>query len=107
MKQRKNFQVKADFADIEFYSLEKGSVQIGYNIAFELQEARVAAGISISEFDAMPGIPMWMKPTDSMSKCHLLVWFRKHRLVEAAQNSAQIRESKKGLSKRNFRLGRK
>ena len=92
LKRKPSFQVSAENQLLEKYVLEKGPLQIGYNLAFELQEARQASGISVVEYEHLPGTPLWLTPDTSMSKCHLLVWFRKHKRIEAALNSAQIRE---------------
>lgn len=103
-RQLRTFQVSADFADIEFYSLERGPVQIAYNLAFEFIEAWVCAGMTLSEFEAMPGTPMWLRLDQTLSKCHLLVWYRKHNRIKAVSDSANIRKSNKlKPSKTNFR----
>lgn len=62
-------------------------------------EARTKAGISLTEFNEMPGTPMWLHGTQTMSKSHLLIWYRKSSRITAAQNSAQMRKMKHSSGK--------
>lgn len=77
---------------IEHFHVRQGPVAIAYNTSFELHEARKAAGVTLAEFNRMPGIPAWVGERDTMSKAHLLVWYRYHKRIEAVQAEANIRQ---------------
>ena len=94
-----SFRIKADKQDIREYSLEKGPVSISFNLAFELQEARLEAGIGLAEYEQMVGTPQWLPDDQTMSKCHLLIWYRNHIRIKAVIDSAQIRKSGKAQPK--------
>ena len=48
----------------------------------ELEDARVLAGISITEFSSMPGSHIWLKSNQHMCKADLLVWYRMTRYTD-------------------------
>lgn len=94
-KLQPTFRVTADQRHIEDFPMERGTVNISYNMSFALEEARVSAGIDLETWNKMPGTPIWMTADQPYSKCHVLVWWRYRKLIEAAQTSAQIRTSKR------------
>lgn len=69
-------------------------VSVSYALAFEEMEARSAYGISESEYLALPGVPMWIT-NGGISKSHVIMWYRKHKRLEAVPYDAQAREMKK------------
>jgi hypothetical protein len=74
---------------------------VTYAESYELEQARVYAGISIAEFDALPGTPEWMQ-SGERSKAHILVLYRMSNAIPAAVSDAQSREMER-KSKRGGR----
>lgn len=66
--------------------------QVSYNLNYELQEARIAAGVSLAEFAAMPGIPYWLTEEQQMCRADLLVWYRYRQYQEAVLSNLQAAE---------------
>lgn len=80
----------ANGSPIERYSLGNSPVTIRYSLAFELEEARAAAGLSRAEFDALPGVPGW-----GWSKSDAVVWYRYHKLVPTVAEHAAVQAAKR------------
>lgn len=80
----------ANNSPIERYSLGNSPVTIRYSLAFEIEEARAAAGLSRAEFEALPGVPGW-----GWSKSDVVVWHRYHRLVKAVAEHAEAQAAKR------------
>ena len=60
---------------------------------YECESARIHAGMSIAEWDALPGTRQWLDPeTGGRSKCDLLILYRMSNFIPAASNDAQARE---------------
>lgn len=75
------------------YSFRPAALTITYTLAYEEEQARIFAGMPPSEYDALPGTPMWINPdTGSRSKCHILVLYRMSNSIPAAANDANARE---------------
>ena len=73
---------------IRDYPLPKASVAIRYSIEFEEQEARIFAGMSLQEFNRMPGTPEWCDDMNPLSKADVVVLYRMHGLIGAVQEHA-------------------
>lgn len=67
---------------------------IGYSMAYEEEQARIYAGMSTTEYDGLPGTPMWLDSENgqSRSKCHIIILYRMSHAIPAASNDAQGRE---------------
>lgn len=86
------FQVKVDGRPIDQYHIRRGPAAIGYSLEYELMQAWVASPLSLDEFNALPGSPIWMLPGQTLSKCHILMAYRMNKWIEAAGSEAQMRE---------------
>jgi hypothetical protein len=64
---------------------------ITYSDRYELEQARIYAGMNISEFDALPGTPQWAVG-DERTKTHILVLYRMSNAIPAAIGDAQSRD---------------
>lgn len=70
-------------------------------------QAWTKAGLSVEEYNRMPGTGLWLFGNQTMSKSHLLIWFRLQGRIEAAGTSADIRKTRlrsKRKSAGNFSL---
>lgn len=83
-------------APIDQYTYLPGPVTVQYKLAFEEQEARVSEGLTISEYEALPGTPRWVLPDGpEWTKCHVLMRYRMSRAIPAVGQDAQAREMKR------------
>lgn len=62
---------------------------------YECEQARVYAGISIQEWDAMPGNRLWL--VDGLGRCKsdIVMLFRMSNFIPAAASDLQIREQER------------
>lgn len=61
-----------------------------------MQTARVDMGLSLAEFDALPGNGCWVDMDNpTLSKADVLMIYRRSRAIPAVMNDAQNRESTK------------
>ena len=87
------FGVTANGAPIDDYNFRPTAATISYTLAFEQEQARVYAGMSAAEYDALPGTPMWIDPEKGgRSKCHVLVLYRMSQYIPAVGQDAQARK---------------
>lgn len=75
------------------YPLKKAPASITYSIDFEEHEARIHAGLSLKEYNDLPGDPGWCTDEQPVSKAEILVAFRVHNQIAAVQ--ADIDSKKK------------
>jgi hypothetical protein len=61
-------------------------------MAYELEQARLYAGLSAAEFDALPGTPAWAKGSDWRTKSHILILYRMSNAIPAVAQDAANRE---------------
>ena len=76
----------------DHYQFRPAAASITYALAFECEQARIYAGMSIAEWDALPGTRQWIPPSGGRSKCDLLILYRMSQFIPAAANDAQGRE---------------
>jgi hypothetical protein len=78
----------ANSRDAHEYSFKRKSKgQVASSIALEEEMARVWAGLSISEYEALVGNPDWVNPfKPSRSKADIVAAYRMANLMEAIQN---------------------
>jgi hypothetical protein len=82
--------------DIRQYHLDAPAVRVSYSLAFEEMEARVAAGLSAEQYDALPGSPLWVDPANpTQSKCEIVAWYRLSRLIPVIQSEAEMKKRKR------------
>lgn len=67
---------------------------VQYSSTYEQEQARVYAGMSAAEYDALPGSPDWAVD-GQRTKAHILVLFRMSNAIPAAISDAQGRESER------------
>lgn len=66
---------------------------ITYTLAYELEQARLFAGLTASEFDRMPGTPEWCtEATGWRSKCHILMLYRMSNNIPAVAQDAAAKD---------------
>lgn len=74
---RPGFQVTANYEDIALYPLKRPPVHITHDLMYEEIQARVGAGLSQTEYDALPGTPEWItEGSPQISKCHIIAYDR-------------------------------
>lgn len=78
-------------APISDYSYRPSVASVHYKDSYELEQARIYAGMSVTEFDQLPGTPEWIT-TGERSKAHILVLYRMSNSITAAITDAQNRE---------------
>jgi hypothetical protein len=59
---------------------------------YEYESARVYAGISISEWEMLPGTRLWLPESGGRCKCDIIILYRMSNFIPAAGNDAQARE---------------
>lgn len=82
---RPHFQVTMNQRNIMDYPLPKSTMVIHSMLAFEEQEARIFAGLSVMEYDSLPGVGEWCNADQPISKAEILVLYRLHNQVLAVQ----------------------
>lgn len=77
------------------------------SLEFEQHQARVAAGLTVTEYDSLPGTPQWARRESiSTSKCHVLMWYRQERHLQLVADDMQAREMER-QTKHRRPLGRR
>lgn len=83
------------------YAFRPMAASITYTMAFEEEQARLHAGISISEWDNLPGTRTWLDPeVGGRSKCDLIMLYRMSNWIPAAAQDASARDMER---KQNLR----
>jgi hypothetical protein len=81
---------------IDDYTFKPAAATITYTLDYEQEQARIYAGMSIAEWDVLPGTQMWIDPEQGgRSKCDLIVLYRMSNEIPAAANDAQIRKQER------------
>lgn len=89
---------------IDDYSYRPAAATIYYTLEYEMEQARIYAGLSMAEWDTLPGTPEWIDPErHSRSKCHILVLYRMSNAIPAAANDALIRKQEMDARRRGPR----
>lgn len=61
-----------------------------------MQAARVELGLTLEEFDALPGNPCWVSVDDpTLSKAHVIMLYRRSKAIPAVMSDAQARDAQK------------
>lgn len=63
----------ANDLDIRSFATEPNKVDVKWSLPYEMEMARIGGNISISDWNAMPGTPLWLHGAWSVSKCHILI----------------------------------
>lgn len=85
------FGITVNGHPVDDYVFLPSPATISYDLKFEEQEARVAAGLGMDEYNRLPGTPMWAHGND-LSKCHIIVWYRYSRRIQAIPQDIQTRK---------------
>lgn len=86
------------------YGFKPAAATISYKREFEEAQVRVAAGLSLQEYEALPGTPQWIdSEVGGWSKCHYLVWYRMSQLIPAASQDAQVRKMERDAKMNRLR----
>jgi hypothetical protein len=81
---------------IDEYTYQKAPAAVTYTLEFEMQTARVEMGLSMQEFDALPGNTCWVDMDNpTLSKSDVLMIYRRNRAIPAVMSDAQSREMQK------------
>lgn len=76
---------------------------IRYTLQFELQQARIAEGLTAKEFEALPGTPAWCTAENPYSKSHALMRYRLGERIPAVAQDANRREQARHAAIRRAR----
>lgn len=60
----------------------------------EEQLARIFAGLSMSDYDMLPGVPGWCDEDQPFSKSDVVALYRTHNLLAAVENDIAARKMK-------------
>lgn len=71
--------------DIMKFPLAKSPATITASLDFEENAARAAAGLSLKEYEELPGTMDWCDEEHPMSKCEILVLYRLNNQIAAVQ----------------------
>lgn len=86
---------------IDDYHYRPAAATIYYTLEYEMEQARIYAGLSMSEWDALPGTPEWIdSERHSRSKSHILVLYRMSNAIPAAANDAATRQMERDAKRR-------
>lgn len=85
--------MRVDGNPIDEYHYRPQVASITYTINYELEQARLFAGLTAAEFDATPGSPEWCtEVTGWRSKCHILMLYRMSNAIPAVANDAAAKD---------------
>lgn len=60
---------------------------------FEEHEARIYAGLSYEQYQALPGAPRWVDPEKGgLSKCEVVMLYRMHHRILSVSEDAQTKK---------------
>lgn len=68
------------------FPLPKAPATINYTLDFEEHEARAHAGLSLKEYDSLPGDSDWCDELNPISKSEILVLYRLHNQIKAVSD---------------------
>lgn len=77
---------------IDSYTFRPSAAAIAYSAAYEQEQARIYAGMSMAEYDSLPGTPEWCVG-DERSKSHILMLYRMSNTIPAVASDAQARKA--------------
>ena len=85
--------MRVDGSPIDDYQFRPQVATITYTLAYELEQARLFAGLTMKEFDLMPGTPEWCTAqTGWRSKCHILTLYRMSNNIPAVAQDAAAKD---------------
>lgn len=85
--------MKANGEPIRDYHFRPAAATITYTMAYEQEQARIYAGMSVAEYDALPGTSAWIDPEiGGRSKSDLVMLYRMSNTIPAVANDAATRQ---------------
>lgn len=90
---------------INDYHFRPQVATITHTMPYELEQARLYAGLSPLEFDALPGTPEWVlaDAMDWRTKAHILLLYRMSTAIPAVAQDAANRQMERDSKLRKFR----
>lgn len=86
------FAVRINGSPANSYQFRPAAANITYSVQYDYEQARIYAGMSITEWDALPGTRQWIPDSGGRCKCDLIILYRMSQFIPAAANDAQGRE---------------
>ena len=84
------------------YAFRPAAATITYTMTFEEEQTRLYAGLSIMEWDALPGTQQWIDPEQGgRSKCDLIMLYRMNNWIPAAAQDASARQMERDAKRRH------
>jgi hypothetical protein len=81
---------------IDDYTYLKAPAAVTYTLEYEMQAARVEMGLSLAEFDGLPGNSCWSDPDNpTLSKSDVLIIYRRNKAIPAVMSDAQSRDAQR------------
>lgn len=77
------------------YPLERPPIQVTYSLAYEEYQAWVSMGLTLDEYNALPGTPDWVTVEQPLSKCDVIAWYRLSGRINAVMSEAAAKKSKR------------
>lgn len=91
--------MKVNGAPHNEYAFRPAAATITYSLEYELECARIFAGMSLAEWEALPGTRQWLKLGEQRCKADLLILYRMSNFIPAASSDAQARASELKLKR--------
>jgi len=86
------------------YAFKPAAATITYTMAYEEEQARLYGGLSITEWDNLPGNQFWINPdTGGRCKSDMIMLYRMSNWIPAAANDAAARQMERESRMRNHR----
>lgn len=77
---------------------------ITYTMAYEEEQSRLYGGLSIAEWDALPGTQLWIQPEiGGRCKCDMIMLYRMNNWIPAAAQDAAARQAEREAKMRKHR----
>lgn len=94
----------ANGAPIGEYRFRPAVASISFTLAFEEEEARKESGLTMAEYDALPGTPMWIDPDrHRLSKSDIIVLYRNANLIPMVGQDAAASKMERDAKMRRHR----
>lgn len=66
-----------------------------YSLAFEELQALTAMGMTLADYEALPGTPDWINPAHpTLCKSDVIAWYRLSGRIPAVQQTAAAKKTK-------------
>lgn len=89
-----DFKVTVNGSNIRSYPFPKSPIQITMEMEFEEQEARIFAGLTLQEYDQLPGGSRWCDAKHPMSKSQIVAMYQLHKLINLVRDHVSSKKGK-------------